>query len=531
MHTWLSSSLHRFYLNSPAGSSHRLTLRVARAERASFQVVCRTDAGAKRIMAHVQAPEEFTVQVRRVGQVPMLHWNTDTPRDEVEGIGHVPGFVPDPLLPESVVDAGPYETHAFWITLSIRQDTAPGRYVVLSNLTADADDTMVLTTEVIVHTAVLPRRRDFPVTNWLYADALCDWYQVDLGEERFWQVLEPYLANMAAHGQDTSLIPLFTLPTDGVKRPTQLLGVHREGDGFQFDWTSVQRWVRAAQAHGMTHWEWPHLFTQWGAERAIRIYEGLPMDKMLLWPPETPATSTVYRDFLARFLPEFGRFLHSEGIMDNSFFHLSDEPKGVEQLARYRAARAMVRDLAPWMRVMDALSEVDFSREALVDIPVPIISTAPMFSREGFPAWAYFCCGPRGRYLNRLLDTPLAKIRMAGWLFYRLQAHGFLHWGYNYWYQHQSTQLIDPYRVSDGLNWPTWPYGDPFVVYPGPTGPVDSVRWEVFAESLQDYALLQAAGISPEDAMLRDIHDYADFPRDAGWLDRRTDVLNLLGDQ
>ena len=39
--------------------------------------------------------------------------------------------------------------------------------------------------------------------------------------------------------------------------------------------------------------------------------------------------------------------------------------------------------------------------------------------------------------------------------------------------------------------------GDPFVVYPGPDGPVDSLRWEVFAASLQDYALLQEAGVRP----------------------------------
>ena len=49
------------------------------------------------------------------------------------------------------------------------------------------------------------------------------------------------------------------------------------------------------------------------------------------------------------------------------------------------------------------------------------------------------------------MDTPLAKIRMSGWLFYHLKAQGFLHWGYNYWYKSQTQQLIDPFAEQAGL--------------------------------------------------------------------------------
>ena len=35
------------------------------------------------------------------------------------------------------------------------------------------------------------------------------------------------------------------------------------------------------------------------------------------------------------------------------------------------------------------------------------------------------------------------------------------------------------------------------MIYPGKDGPIDSLRWEVFAESLQDYAILQTAAIDP----------------------------------
>ncbi|MBN1459437.1 MAG: DUF4091 domain-containing protein, partial [Armatimonadetes bacterium] len=157
-------------------------------------------------------------------------------------------------------------------------------------------------------------------------------------------------------------------------------------------------------------------------------------------------------------------------------------------------------------------------------------TVAPEFAREGYPAWAYHWGGPRGRYTQRLLDTPLVKTHMLGWLLYRNRAKGFLHWGYNYWYRRQTRDLIDPYVVTDAHSWPDWSYGDPFVVYPGPDGPVDSIRWEVFAEGLQDYALLQQVGADPEGDLLSEITDYAEFPRREAWIQAsRRDLLRELG--
>jgi len=525
---WLSSSLRRFYPASPMEDVRTLILEAARGERVSFQAVCRTGDGDQQIEASVSAPDALLTRVRRVGYVPLLHHSTKTPLDDLDGVGRIPGYVPDPLLPDLAFHAGPYETHAFWITVQVPADSESGSYVVTVTLGA-GEERAALTAKVHVHQAVLPRRRDFPVTHWFYADALCDWYKVQPFEEAFWRVLDPYLADVAAHGQDTLYVPMFTPPLDGVKRPTQLLDVRLEDGRYQLDWSLVRRWIAAAQAHGIARLEWTHLFTQWGAQYAIRIYEGRAESETLLWPPETGATSEPYLGFLSQLLPEFERFLQVEGLMDRSFFHLSDEPHGDAHLASYQAARDLLHELAPWMRVMDALSDIRFARAGLTDVPIPITATAPDFVREGMPAWVYFCCGPRGRYLQRLYDTPLIKTRMAGWLFYRNQARGFLHWGYNYWYKRQTTQLIDPYLVSDGLSWPSLAYGDPFQVYPGPDGPVDSLRWEIFAESLQDYALLQASELAPNDPALADIRDYADFPRDAGWIRlRRAELLARL---
>ena len=114
---------------------------------------------------------------------------------------------------------------------------------------------------------------------------------------------------------------------------------------------------------------------------------------------------------------------------------------------------------------------------------------------------------------------------MSGWLFYRLGAKGFLHWGYNYWYKMDTQQLEDVFLEGAGGAWPGIPYGDPFEVYPGPDGPIDSIRWEVFAESLQDYAILQTAGVAPNSSMLGEIKSYEDFPKNEDWIQKKVTAI------
>jgi hypothetical protein len=238
----------------------------------------------------------------------------------------------------------------------------------------------------------------------------------------------------------------------------------------------------------------------------------------LLWPPEISATGDVYRKFLEQFIPQFKAFLEEEKVLDQSLFHCADEPDGDVQMADYRKARALLRELAPWMKVMDAMSDPRFATEKLSDMPVPSIATAPAFTQANCPHWVYLCCGPRDRFLQRLLDTPLPKLRMAGWLFYKLGAKGFLHWGHNYWFKFCTSEIGDPFNDASVGAWPGLPYGDPFVVYPGENGPIDSIRWEILSESLQDYALLQSAGVPTDAPMLSALKDYRDFPKSEEWI-------------
>lgn len=519
---WLVGTDRRVFAGTAApGRARPPRLLAARNETTSLQVAVHNGAAAPgEVSVEAVPPSGWTARVRRVDYVPVRHRNTgtfDDPKD-VERGGPIPGFVPDPLFDETTVLLPPGETHAFWVTLSPTPEVEPGHGRVRVVVKVPHGRDRRLSAQLSVSSVELAPRRDFRMTHWFYADAIADWYAVAPFGDAFWPLCRAYMANYAAHGNDTIYVPVFTPPLDGVKRPTQLLHVTRgHGGQYRFDWDAVRRWVTMASSCGITHFEWTHPFTQWGVRHAIRIYEGHGEDEALLWDPETPATGPVYRGFLGQFLPELRAFLQQEGLTERSFFHVSDEPHNDDDRRRYREAREMLRELAPWMQVMDALTDIEYGRKQLTDMPVPSIRTAVSFVNEAIPCWCYYCCGPRGPYLNRLMDTPLAKILMHGFLFYRWPFRGFLHWGYNYWYRSQTRALIDPFRVQDGQRWPNWAYGDTFQVYPGPAGPVDSIRWETFSESLQDYRLLQTLGVDRDGELLKDLVDFDRFPKHSGW--------------
>jgi hypothetical protein len=517
-----TSSSKRWFPSSVPHPESYLELEGALNEQFSFQIVMRLDDEERQtVKVTASVRPSWDVRVRRVGYVPVRHHNTpiEPVGPDLDCHGEIPGFVPDPLFEESELLLPEGEAHAFWITVSPGEDAEPGTYHISVEVDLEGGISQTHRVPVTLHNVRLEARESFSITHWFYNDALMDYYRTDGYDEAFWEILPAYLRNAAEHGLDTLYVPVFTPPLDGVKRPSQLLHITRSGhDKYQFDWQDVNRYVETARKCGISKFEWCHLFTQWGARSAIRIYDGQGQDESLLWDADTSATSDTYRIFLSQFLPEFKQFLADNNLMDRSFFHISDEPHGEEHLASYREARNMLQDLAPWMPTMDALTEIAFASEGLTDMPIPSITTALDFNAADIPSWCYYCCGPRGRFLNRLLDTPLSKIAMHGLLFYRWPFQGFLHWGFNYWYKSQTRHLIDPFSVQDGLAWDrAWAYGDPFVVYPGPDGPIDSIRWEIFAESLQDYRLLQTLGISREHDALMDLVSFEDFPKDESW--------------
>ena len=519
---WLAGSSRRVFPASQPGAA-RLSLVVPRGGTVSFQAAFRNlGLMPLQVECRLRGADELQPRVRLVGLVPLPHLTTDTAFEELEGAaeGHIPGLVPDPLWPTNRVQIGPAESRSFWITLTVPPGVKPGPLPLTVQLGLPGLKRQVdLPVTLNVSELVLQPRRNFPIIHWWRGEATWDYYQTGMFDERWYRITRAQLEDMLAHGSDVVYVPMFFDRRETFKRPCQLLIVTEPQPGkYEFDWSEVRKFVAMCREIGFQQFEWSHLWIYWGVENPVRIYTKKSGEYVMLWPPDISGFSDTFLNFLKQFLPEFHAFLAKEGLLEHSYFHLSDEPGGGQHLANYKRARQILREQAPWMKVMDALSDIQYGRQGLTDIPIPIVSAAQAYIDEKIPHWVYYCCAPHGPWLNRFMDTPLAKIRMSGLLFYRLGAKGFLHWGFNYWHLMEREAIGDPFQdASNGL-WPEIPFGDPFMIYPGPDGqPLDSIRWEVFAEALQDYAILQSAGVKPEDPMLQEIHSYAAFPKDESW--------------
>ena len=531
----LTSSSIRQFPTDPLPEKALTSLDAARGERLSFQLAYRTEKSDTydvfRVRASVEGPKGWSLRVRREGLVPVPNMNIPFEHDPVDNDcwGKVPGMVPDPLFDGDEEVLRPCQKQAFWFSLRTPEKAAPGNYVLTVRLQMydrkgekPVGRPLVRKLTVRVHNVVLKPHRGFCVTHWIYCDCIAAWYRTNGFDERFWKLLEAYLRNMAEHGQDAVYVPVFTPSLDKDKIPSQLLKVKRLGKGrYSFDWSDVKRYVALARKCGIRQLEWCHLASQGGAKHAIRIYEGQGEGEKLLWPDGTPSTAPVYAEFLRAYLPELKKFLDENGLFKASFFHISDEPHGEEALANYRAVRAMILEAAPWFTATDALSELAFAREKLVEMPDVILMKALDFIREGITCSCYYCGGPRAKYLNHLIDTALPKVAMHGFVFYRWPFTGFLHWGYNYWNVFGTRTLSDPFSSLNGRDGgglvPDAGHGDMFVVYPGEDGPIDSIRWEVFAEAMQDYDLMQTLGIARDADFMREVKSFEEFPKTVEW--------------
>ena len=163
--------------------------------------------------------------------------------------------------------------------VQLQNDAAPGVHPIVIRFTDEAG--VELGSESFrlqVIEAVLPEQRLLH-TEWFYFDCLATQYNVEMFSEAHWSIVETYVAHYAEYGMNLILTPLFSPPLEldyGKYRPTvQLIGVKRIGSEYLFDFSLLERWVALCRRNGIERFEFSHLFTQWGAKHAPKIFAEL----------------------------------------------------------------------------------------------------------------------------------------------------------------------------------------------------------------------------------------------------------------
>ena len=367
---------------------------------------------------------------------------------------------------------------------------------------------------------------DLKKTNWMHYDCICRAHGVEPFSKGFYDVFDKYLAAYLRSGFNMLLTPLFTPPLDtfvgGERLTAQLVGVTKDSRGYSFDFSKLKEFLDFSLNRGIKYIEFSHLFTQWGGEHCPKIIAIVGGKEQRIFGWESDSLGEDYKAFLNAFLPELVAFIKAYNIADKCCFHLTDEPND-KHLDRYKSLKELVKKNIGDLPIIDTLSNYEYYRQNLMDIPVPEVRHIGQFIDNGVKdAFVYYCCEPSDNYYsNRFLSMPLQRTRVLGIQLYLSGVRGFLHWGFNFWNSGLSYRSIDPY--SDTNAGGAFPAGDGFIVYPRLDGVNISLRSEILSECFGDcdllYTLEKKIGRAKVLEMLDNEHieGFTTYPHSSKW--------------
>lgn len=405
-----------------------------------------------------------------------------------------PGLMPDILVPieerGNIINIS--NTCSLWIDVNIPKKIKPGIYTIkvkIKNISmceyTDFEVAQIMEINILDEKIA---EQELVVTQWLHADCIASVHNVEIYSEQHWNLIDEYIRMASELGINMILTPVLTphLDTDfGVERPNvQLVDITYSEAGYKFDFTRLKRWIAICKKNKIKYFEIAHLFSQWGLKCTpnILVKEGKQTDYMFGW--HVKSDSELYVEFLNEFLPKLMKVLKEEGVMEKTYFHLSDEPTEMHT-DKYKFAHDLVKPLIEGCKIIEACSNAYFYENKLMDIPVACTNSIDDFINKGIDnLFAYYCCSGNNKVGNRFLAMPSYRNRVLGLQMYKFSISGFLQWGYNFYYNGGSNYVINPYATTSADR--HFPSGDPFSVYPGKNGPLSSTRAKVFLDALQD---------------------------------------------
>lgn len=484
---------------------------VARGEYGEFQIVVRSDTSLDTLSASVtdfsNAVSGTTIPGASVRFVGYVHVDRPSQRPSLDQLRQPPADFPDVLLEDASVSVPSEQAQPVWISVHVPPAVPEGAYQASVTVRADSGGITQEATyplKLVVYPITLDSTRLW-VTNWFSMQ----WRHMEINPEpdsaAYYDLLRRYARNMAEHRQNAALISPLALSR---------FYVNAEG-ALAVDFEKFDRWVQIFIDEGVIgRIEGGHIGGRSGGwDSDFITYIHSVQDGAVTNGSAAPDSEEA-RTFYGFFYPALTAHLKEKGWLDIYMQHLADEPTQ-RNMGTYKALAALVHEFAPELRIIEA----NHTKELVgsMDIWVPQLN----FFHEDFghyqerqkngdEVWFYTCVFPQGEYANRFIELPLIKTRLLHWINFTSGATGYLHWGYNAW------KNEDPrvYTTREHNGPPYLPAGDPWVVYPGKEGPLDSIRFEAMRDGIFDHELLcRLAEKNPEEAHRLAAGHILDFDR------------------
>jgi hypothetical protein len=472
-----------------------LKVELAANEYEGVQLVLRARKPARNVRVKVsdlRAEDGRLIPAREIAVLPVGYVNTKKPPYKVDYVG----WWPDPLLdflPAFDLDDNVWQP--VWLDVHAPAGQAAGLYRGTVTVTADEMSPLQVSLETTVWDFAVPAVYHFPLAVVFWDDMLRSVYSKEPAE---WQ---KYAAYCRGKGREDAVGTGEARRLVTIRRKCHdlILAHHLIPDNIyratppRID--DVKRW----QAHGARWFNILHVSSV-GHLKAGDPYPAEAKERIL-------AT-------LADYVPR----LEKEGLLKMAYIYGFDEINP-NQFAAMKDIFGAIKKRYPSIPLMTTAYDHSYGRDTgldgCVDIWVPLtpkygstgaaIAAARQRERQ---VWWYVCCGPHHPYANWFVEYTAAEHRLLmGLMPHKFACQGFLHYSMNLWQTNRDVRLPDgrterrknapftetihrgPLTNSDGKSWTEY-NGDGLIFYPGPDGPVVTIRMKCIRDGLEDYEYL-----------------------------------------
>lgn len=479
-------ALVKRYVTDRHRQSTEAVLEAAKGEAESFQVIIPSYAGEQLSAGRMQldGPNGYSlpsssVHVYRVGY-------TSTPK------GHQ---LADPLFDDLNI-GDPKLPCVLWYTLTIPAGAPAGDYSGSVSFSVGAKSYSV-PVRLKVWDFEIAKRGHLRTDFWFFRAQIKRHYgrSVDPGFREVSKYLQLALDHRLTPIDccEGNVAPMFT--------------IYREADGkLTIDWNEYDRYAqflidRGGTALSLTPTHW---YGKWFSDELKGVYDPATITDRATGAVETvayPYCSEKHLEMLKWYLREAVAHFREKDWLQYAFVQPLDE---VAEDAKTKAIVQACHDADPAVKVlMDVVTPSNSKMfKDYLGIWCPLSPNLPGGGfddsvRANSDVWWYVCCGPRGAYANLFTNQSCVTHRQLFWQSWKYKSQGLLYWGINYWnwtgqepkYDAatswpNSSQNIGNTLVADDL------LGDGFFIYPGPKGPVNSIRLEAMRDGLEDYEYL-----------------------------------------
>ena len=472
-----------------------LQVELAANEYEGVQLVLRARRPAKNVRVRVsdlKADGARPIPAREVEVLVVGYVNTKKPPYKVDYVG----WWPDPLLdflPTFDLDAGVWQP--VWLDVHAPAGQPAGVYRGTVTVTADGMPPLEVPLEVTVWDFAVPEEYHLPLAVVFWDDMLRSIYSKDAAE---WEKYSAYCQGKGAEdavgaGEARRLLTIRRKCHDLILAHHLIPDNIYRGTPPRID--DVRRW----KAHGARWFNIVHVSSV-GHLKAGDLYPADAKQRIL--------------DILADYVPK----LDQAGLRSMAYIYGFDEVSP-NQFAAMKDIFGQIKRRYPDIPVITTAYDHSYGRDtgldAYVDVWVPLTpkygSTGPSIAAarsRGRQVWWYVCCGPHHPYANWFVEYTAAEHRLLmGFMPHKFACQGFLHYSMNLWQTNRDVRQPDgrvvrrenapltepisrgPLTNSDGKSWTEY-NGDGLIFYPGPDGPVATIRMKCIRDGLEDYEYL-----------------------------------------